>query len=77
MTPRPSLRGSRAAVQLTENEWSTAINMRDRYWLYVVVDCATNRVLFRVQDLAFKLAVKTRQRFTVSVGDILREAEHD
>jgi hypothetical protein len=70
-------RSSRAAVQLTENEWPTAINVRDRYWLYVVVDCATNPVLYRIQDPAFKLAVKTRQSFTVNFGDILREAEQD
>lgn len=70
-------RAGRAAVQLTENEWPTAINVRDRYWLYVVVDCATNPVLYRVQDPAFKLAVKTRQSFTVNFGDILREADHD
>jgi len=34
-------------------------------------------VLFRVQDPAFKLVVKSRQSFTVNFGDILREAEHD
>jgi hypothetical protein len=70
-------RAGRGPVQLTEHEWPTAINVRDRYWLYVVVDCATNPVLYRVQDPAFKLAVKTRQSFTVNFGDILREAERD
>jgi hypothetical protein len=34
-------------------------------------------VLYRVQDPAFKLAVKSRQSFTINFGDILREAEHD
>jgi superfamily II DNA or RNA helicase/transcriptional regulator with XRE-family HTH domain len=70
-------RADRGQIQLTENEWPTAINVRDRYWLYVVVDCVKNPVLYRVQDPAFKLAVKTRQSFTVNFGDILREAEHD
>jgi transcriptional regulator with XRE-family HTH domain/superfamily II DNA or RNA helicase len=70
-------RADRGPIQLTENEWPTAINVRDRYWLYVVVDCAKNPVLYRVQDPAFKLAVKTRQSFTVNFGDVLREAEHD
>ena len=70
-------RASRGSIQLTENEWPTAVNVRDRYWLYVVVDCATAPVLYRVQDPAFKLAVKTRQSFTINFGDILREAEHD
>jgi hypothetical protein len=68
-------RAGRGAVQLTENEWPTAANVRDRYWLYVVVDCATNPTLYRVQDPAFKLAVKTRQSFTINLGDIIQEAE--
>lgn len=70
-------RAGRGPVQLTENEWPTAVNVRDRYWLYVVADCATNPILYRVQDPAFKLAVKTRQSFTINFGDILREAEAD
>jgi len=70
-------RAGRGPVQLTENEWPTAVNVRDRYWLYVVVDCATNPKLYRVQDPAFKLAVRTRQSFTINIGDIIREAEQD
>jgi superfamily II DNA or RNA helicase len=70
-------RAGRGSVQLTENEWPTAINVRERYWLYVVADCATSPVLYRVQDPAFKLAVKSRQSFAINFGDILREAEHD
>lgn len=70
-------RAGRGPVQLTENEWPTAANVRDRYWLYVVVDCATKPVLYRVQDPAFKLAVKTRQSFTINIGDVIAEAERD
>jgi len=70
-------RAGRGSVHLTENEWPTAANVRERYWLYVVVDCATNPVLYRVQDPAFKLAVKSRQSFTVNFTDIVREAEND
>ncbi|MBI5585622.1 MAG: DUF3883 domain-containing protein [Deltaproteobacteria bacterium] len=70
-------RAGRGPVQLTENEWPTAANVRDRYWLYVVVDCATKPTLYRVQDPAFKLAVKTRQSFTINIGDIIQEAERD
>ncbi|MFH0813030.1 MAG: helicase-related protein [Pseudomonadota bacterium] len=70
-------RAGRGPVQLTENEWPTAVNVRDRYWLYVVVDCATNPKIYRVQDPAFKLAVKTRQSFTINIGDVIREAEQD
>jgi hypothetical protein len=70
-------RAGRGPIQLTENEWPTAVNVRDRYWLYVVADCATNPRLYRVQDPAFKLAVKSRQSFTINIGDIIREAEQD
>jgi len=70
-------RAGRGPVQLTENEWPTAANIRERYWLYVVVDCATKPVLYRVQDPAFKLAVRTRQSFTINMGDIIQEAERD
>jgi hypothetical protein len=70
-------RSGRGPIQLTENEWPTAANIRDRYWLYVVVDCATKPVLYRVQDPAFKLAVRTRQSFSINMGDILQEAERD
>jgi superfamily II DNA or RNA helicase len=70
-------RAGRGPVHLTENEWPTAANVRERYWLYVVADCATTPTLYRVQDPAFKLAVKSCQSFTVNFGDILREAAHD
>ena len=70
-------RAGRGPVHLTENEWPTAVNVRDKYWLYVVVDCATNPTLYRVQDPAFKLTVKSRKSFTVNIGDIIREAESD
>lgn len=70
-------RAGRGAVHLTENEWPTAVNVRERYWLYVVVDCATAPTLYRVQDPAFKLAVKSRKSFTIGFGDIVREAEPD
>jgi hypothetical protein len=53
------------------------VNIRDRYWLSVVADCATNPRLYRVQDPAFKLAVKSRQSFTINIGDVIREAEQD
>ena len=30
-------------VEVSENEWAKACNLRDGYWLYVVFDCATPR----------------------------------
>ena len=67
-------RAGRGVVHLTENEWPTAANVRDKYWLYVVTDCATEPRLFRVQD-PVRLAFKTRQSFTLNIGDIIKEAE--
>jgi hypothetical protein len=43
----------------------------------VVADCATDPRLYRVQDPAFKLVVKSRQSFTINSGDKIREAEQD
>jgi len=67
-------RAGRGQVHLTENEWPTAANVREKYWLYVVTDCATEPRLFRVQD-PVRLAFKTRQSFTLNIGDIIKEAE--
>lgn len=69
-------RAGRGHVQLTENEWPTAANVREKYWLYVVVDCATSPKLYRVQD-PVRLAFKTRQSFTLNLGDIVAAAESD
>jgi hypothetical protein len=66
-------RAGRGPVQLTDNEWPTAANVREKYWLYVVLDCATDPKLFRVQD-PIRLAFKTRQSFTINVGDVINEA---
>jgi superfamily II DNA or RNA helicase len=69
-------RAARGAIQLTDNEWPTAANVRDKYWLYVVVDCATDPKLFRVRD-PIRLAFKTRQSFSINIGEVIREAEPD
>ena len=65
-------------VELTDNEWAKACNMRGNYWLYVVFDCATpNPSLVRVQDPFGKLLFKTRESmtYTVSREAILAAAE--
>jgi superfamily II DNA or RNA helicase len=67
-------RAGRGPVQLTDNEWPTAANVREKYWLYVVADCASDPKLFRVRD-PIRLAFKTRQSFTINIGEVIREAE--
>jgi hypothetical protein len=67
-------RSGRGPVHLTDNEWPTAANLRDKYWLYVVFDCATEPKLFRVCD-PIRLAFKTRTTFSLNAGEIIKEAE--
>ena len=67
-------RAGRGVVHLTDNEWPTAANLRDKYWLYVVFDCATEPRLFRVCD-PIRLAFKTRTTFSLNAGEIMKEAE--
>jgi superfamily II DNA or RNA helicase len=63
-------------IELTENEWVQACNHRDRYWLYVVFDCATARPrLVRVQDPFGKLIVKAKGSVVIGQAEILKAAE--
>ena len=49
-------------IELSDNEWAKACNLRDGYWLYAVYDCATPRPrLARVRDPFGRLLVKTRE----------------
>ncbi len=46
-------------IEVTENEWARACNLRDDYWLYVAYHCATpTPQLVRVQDPFDKLLVR-------------------
>ena len=65
-------------VEVSENEWAKACNLRDKYWLYVVFDCATPHPrLVRVQDPFAKLLVRNRElwAFTISLSAVLEAAE--
>ena len=56
-------------VDISENEWAKACNLRERYWLYVVFDCASsNPQLIRIRDPWSKLITKAR-------GFVLNEHE--
>lgn len=68
-------RAGRSVVHMTENEWPTAANVRDKYYLYTVFDCASTPQLFRIQDPFGKLLVNSQQSFTINPGQIIREAE--
>lgn len=62
-------------IELTENEWARACNLRDKYWLYAVFDCGGNQPrLFRVQDPFANLIAKARGSVVIAYGDIVRNA---
>jgi hypothetical protein len=63
-------------VELKDNEWARACNLRDKYWLYVVYDCAGPRPrLFRVQDPFGSLLARGRGGVLIAHGEIVRAAE--
>jgi hypothetical protein len=64
------------AVELTENEWVAACNLRERYWLYVVFNCASSHPrLWRVQDPFGKLIVNTKTRIVIDEQAIFQAAQ--
>ena len=71
-------RASTGIIEMSENEWTRACNLRDRYWLYVVFDCATPRPrLLRVRDPFARLFARSResQAFTFTANSLLEIAE--
>jgi hypothetical protein len=65
-------------VELTENEWAKSCTQRDRYWLYVVFDCATsNPRLMRVQDPFRKLIAQAKGSVIIDDALIFACAEQD
>ena len=62
-------RARAGAVEMTDNEWARACNLRDDYWLYVVFDCATSHPrLIRVRDPFDKLLANSRSSNSVTVN---------
>jgi len=72
------VKGRRAVgdVELKENEWAKAANLREQYWLYVVYDCATaNPMLKRVQDPFAKLLVRAKGGVVIDEACVFKAAE--
>ena len=71
-------RRGHGSIELKDNEWASACNLRGKYWLYVVFDCATPHPrLVRVRDPFGKLLANTREStaFTITESQILEAAE--
>ncbi len=65
-------RAGSGAVEVSENEWAAACNLRERYWLYVVFDCAGPRPrLVRVRDPFGRLLARTKGGVVISASEIL------
>ena len=73
-------RAGRGGVQVETNEWKQACHLGDRYWLYVVLDCATPAPrLVRVRDPFSKLLAASRASFAhvISAAALVEAAEED
>ena len=65
-------RAGSGAIEVLANEWAKACNLRDRYWLYVVFDCATSQPrLIKVRDPFGRLLVKAKGSMLISPAEIL------
>lgn len=63
-------------LELTENEWAKACNLRGRYWLYVVYDCAGPQPrLLRVRDPFGTLLRRERGGVIIDEKSVLASAE--
>jgi hypothetical protein len=59
-------------IQVSENEWAKACNLREKYWLYVVYDCASHQPrLIEIQDPFAKLLVKAKGGVVIGESEIL------
>lgn len=62
-------------IIISDNEWAAACNLRQKYWLYVVYDCATSSPnLLRVNDPWIRLVAKSRD-FTIHKEEIQQNTE--
>ena len=65
-----------AEIEVSDNEWAKACNLRDRYWLYVVFNCAgAHPELHRIQDPFGKLIAQAKGGVVLDASSILQAAE--
>lgn len=55
-------RSSEGGVMITENEMNRLSQLGDAAWLYMVMHCKTNPILYRVQNPAIKLKFELKSR---------------
>jgi len=65
-------------IEVSDNEWAKACNLRDRYWLYVVFNCAgAHPELHRIQDPFGKLIARAKGGVLLDAASILQAAERN
>ncbi len=63
-------------VEITENEWAKACNLRDGYWLYAVFNCASpHPQVTRVRDPFGKLLFRAKGGVVIDENAIFAAAE--
>ena len=63
-------------IEVSDNEWAKACNLRERYWLYVVFNCAgSHPELHRIQDPFGKLIARAKGGIVLDAASILQTAE--
>ena len=71
-------RAGRTGIQMEANEWKQACHRGERYWLYVVLDCATpSPSLYRIRDPFAKLLTTRRSGtvITIPTTELIEAAE--
>ncbi|MDD5090736.1 MAG: DUF3883 domain-containing protein, partial [Candidatus Wallbacteria bacterium] len=69
-------RAATGDIEISSNEWAKACIMRERYWLYVVFDCATpNPRVIRVQDPFGKLTAKAKGSMVIGAAQVMESGE--
>lgn len=70
-------RATTGGVEVSENEWAQACNLRARYWLYVAYGCGTaHPALFRVQDPFGRLLASPQGGVRIEHREIAAAAEN-
>lgn len=65
-------------IEVSDNEWAKACNLRERYWLYVVFNCAgSHPELHRIQDPFGKLIARAKGGIVLDAASILVTAERN
>jgi superfamily II DNA or RNA helicase/DNA-binding XRE family transcriptional regulator len=63
-------------IEVSDNEWAKACNLRERYWLYVVFNCAgPHPELHRIQDPFGKLIARAKGGVVLDAASVLQAAE--